>query len=120
VADVRPFRAVRYARPSASVTAPPYDVIDEDARRALGAEPHNVVNLTLEPDADVAAARYARWLDEGVLVREEAPAVWWIEQDYVDLAGVSRRRDGVVASLRAEPYETGAVLRHERTHRGPM
>jgi uncharacterized protein (DUF1015 family) len=119
VADVRPFRAVRYARPSASVTAPPYDVIDEDGRRALAAEPHNVVNLTLEPDAGVAAARYARWLGEGVLVRDEAPAAWWIEQDYVDLAGVSRRRDGVLASLRVEPYETGAVLRHERTHAGP-
>ena len=119
MAAVRPFRAVRYARPSAAVTAPPYDVIDEDARRAFAREPHNVVNLTLEPDADVAAARYAEWLDEGVLVREDAPAVWWIEQDYVDLAGVPRRRDGVVASLRAEPYETGAVLRHERTHPGP-
>jgi uncharacterized protein (DUF1015 family) len=33
--------------------------------------------------------------------------------------GVSRTRSGLVASLRAEPYESGAVLPHERTHRGP-
>ena len=30
-----------------------------------------------------------------------------------------RRRDGLVAALRVEPYETGAVLPHERTHAGP-
>ena len=44
------------------------------------------------------------------------PAVWYLEQDYVGPDGVPRRRDGIVASLRAEPYATGAVLPHERTH----
>jgi uncharacterized protein (DUF1015 family) len=121
VADVCSFRAVRYARPSASVTAPPYDVIDEDARAALaGRDPHNVVHLTLEPDAEVAAARYREWLEEGVLVRDDEPALWWLEQDYVDPEGRERRRNGIAASLRAEPYETGAVLPHERTHRAPI
>ena len=54
-----------------------------------------------------------------MLVRDEEPAVWWLEQDYVGPDGVARTRDGLVASLRAEPYETGAVLPHERTHAGP-
>jgi uncharacterized protein (DUF1015 family) len=121
VADVRPFRDVRYARPAAAVTAPPYDVIDDGTRATLAAShPHNVVHLTLEPDAEVAAARYRRWLDEGVLVRDERPAVWWLEQDFVGPDGVARTRAGVVASLRAEPYATGAVLPHERTHAGPI
>jgi uncharacterized protein (DUF1015 family) len=117
VADVRPFRAVRYARPSAEVTAPPYDVIDDEARDALRArDPHNVVHLTLEPDAEAAGRRVRGWLDEGVLVREPDAALWFLEQDYVGPDGVSRRRDGIVASLRAEPYATGVVLPHERTH----
>ena len=121
MADVRPFRAVRYARPSASVTAPPYDVIDEEARQALVAgDPHNVVRLTLEPDESVAGDRYRGWLDTGVLIREPGLAVWWLEQDYVDRDGRERHRAGIVASLRAEPYSTGAVLPHERTHRGPI
>jgi hypothetical protein len=117
VADVRPFRAVRYARPSADVTAPPYDVIDEAACETLRArDAHNVVRLTAEPVESVAAERLARWLADGTLVRDEDPAVWALEQDYVGPDGVARRRDGIVASLRVEPYATGAVLPHERTH----
>ena len=53
-------------------------------------------------------------------MREDEPAVWWLEQDYVDPEGRERHRNGIAASLRAEPYETGAVLPHERTHRGPI
>ena len=49
-------------------------------------------------------------------MRDPSPAVWYLEQDYVGPDGVPRRRDGIVASLRAEPYATGAVLPHERTH----
>ena len=58
MADVRPFRAVRYARPDVSQTAPPYDVIDDSAGAELRArDPHNVVHLTLEPDAEAAGER---------------------------------------------------------------
>jgi uncharacterized protein (DUF1015 family) len=54
-----------------------------------------------------------------VLVREPEPAYWWLCQDYVGPDGVERRREGFVASLRAEPYERRVVLPHERTHAGP-
>ena len=120
MADVRPFRAVRYARPTAAVTAPPYDVIDAHELEELRArDPHNVVHLTLEPDEAAAGERFRAWLEEGILVRDEEPAVWWLEQDYVGPDGVERRRSGIVASLRVEPYMTGTVLPHERTHAGP-
>jgi uncharacterized protein (DUF1015 family) len=121
VADVRPFRAVRYARPTNAVTTPPYDVIAADELAGLRArDPHSIAHLTLEPDAAAAGARLREWLADGVLVRDETPAVWWLEQDFVGPDGVARSRRGVVASLRAEPYQTGAVLPHERTHRGPI
>jgi uncharacterized protein (DUF1015 family) len=103
------------------VTAPPYDVIDDAMRETLGArDPHNVVRLTLEQDAEAAGRRYREWLSDGTLVRDGGPAVWWIEQDAVGPDGVARTREGVVASLRAEPYESGSVLPHELTHRGPI
>jgi uncharacterized protein (DUF1015 family) len=121
VADVRPFRAVRYARPTEAVTAPPYDVIGEDELAALRArDPHGVAHLTLEPDAAVAGDRMREWLADGVLVRDPTPAVWWLEQDFTGPDGVGRSRRGIVASLRVEPYATGTVLPHERTHRGPI
>jgi uncharacterized protein (DUF1015 family) len=121
VAELRPFAALRYdeerAGPLESLVAPPYDVLSEHERRAyLEKSPYNVVHLTL-PDSEEQAGRdFAAWRAEGVL-REETPAFWALEQDYVGPDGVARTRRGIVASLKAEPYERGVVLPHERTHR---
>jgi uncharacterized protein (DUF1015 family) len=59
------------------------------------------------------------WREQGVLARDKEPGYWFLSQDYVGPDGVSRTRTGLVASLRAEPYENGVVLPHERTHSGP-
>jgi uncharacterized protein (DUF1015 family) len=120
VADVAPFRAVRFAQPTPEVTAPPYDVLTPELRDAyLARDPHNVVHLTLGGPEDEGGRLYRSWLDEGILVEDEEPAVWAVAQDYVGPDGVARRREGLVASLRVEPYSTGTVLPHERTHAGP-
>jgi uncharacterized protein (DUF1015 family) len=120
MADVAPFRAIRYARPSSAVVAPPYDVVSPEERVALfGRDEHNVAHLTLADSEADAGRRFHRWLEEGVLVREDEPALWVLEQEYVGPDGVERTRLGLVASLGAEPYETGAVLPHERTHAAP-
>jgi uncharacterized protein (DUF1015 family) len=124
VAQVRPFRAVRYderrAGPLASLVAPPYDVLDAEAReRYLAASPHNVVHLTLADDEAEAARLWSDWLADGTLTREEDPSCWWLAQEYVGPDGVARTREGLVCSLRAELYEAGVVLPHERTHAGP-
>jgi uncharacterized protein (DUF1015 family) len=124
VAVVEPFRALRYderlAGPLASLVAPPYDVISpEERERYLARSPHNVVRLTLPDDEAEAARTLGEWVCEGVLVRDEEPALWWLAQDYRGPDGVARRRDGLVAALRLEPYSAGVVLPHERTHAGP-
>lgn len=124
VAQVKPFRAVRYdervAGPIASLVAPPYDVIGAAAReRYLAASPHNVVHLTLPDDEATAAALWHEWLSSGVLAMDDEPAIWWLSQDYTGPDGIRRTRDGIVCALRAEPYESGVVLPHERTHAGP-
>ena len=123
MAVVKPFRALRYdeavAGPLETLVAPPYDVISDEQRKELRARsPYNVVHLTL-PDSEEDAARDLEdWRSSGVLV-EEPPAVWALEQDYVGPDGVARTRFGLVASLKVEPYATGTVLPHERTHAGP-
>jgi len=124
VATIRPFRALRYdeaaAGPLTGLVAPPYDVINPAQRAAyLARSPHNVVHLTL-PDSEEEAARdLASWRASGVLVEEAEPSYWWLAQDYVGPDGVARRREGFVAALRAEPYESRVILPHERTHAGP-
>lgn len=120
MADVQPYRFARYARPSAAVVAPPYDVLTDTERDAYRArDPHNVVHLTLGASEEEAGALFRAWLADGVLVRDAEPAAWVVSQDYVGPDGVARTRGGIVASLRVEPYATGAVLPHERTHAGP-
>ncbi len=120
MADVSPFRAIRYANPTEAVTAPPYDVLTPALRDAFRArDPHNIVHLTLNDSEDEAGRLFRAWLEEGVLVRDDQPSVWAVVQEYVGPDGIARRREGLVASLRVEPYETGTVLPHERTHAGP-
>jgi uncharacterized protein (DUF1015 family) len=120
VADVKPFRALRYAVPSDAVVAPPYDVLDAAARDAYRArDPHNVVHLTLNESEDEAGRLFHEWRENGILVLDAAPAAWVVEQDYVGPDGVERTRTGLVASLGVEPYVTKSVLPHERTHAGP-
>jgi uncharacterized protein (DUF1015 family) len=123
MAEVKPFRAVRYGErmgPLEELIAPPYDVISPDERERLAARsPYNVVHLTLPGDEAEAGRLWAQWLDEGVLAGDGEPGCWWLSQDYVGPDGVERTREGLVAALRAEPYENRVVLPHERTHRGP-
>jgi len=123
VAEVKPFRAVRYAERAGSLdtlVAPPYDVISPAQRDELAARnEHNVVHLTL-PENEAAAGRLWReWREDGTLADEDAAGFWWLSQDYVGPDGVARTREGLVAALKAEPYENRVVLPHERTHRGP-
>ncbi len=90
MADVAPFRAIRYAHPSVAVTAPPYDVLTPALRDAYRArDPHNVVHLTLNDSEDEAGRLFRTWLEEGVLVRDEEPAVWAVAQDYLGPDGVA-------------------------------
>jgi uncharacterized protein (DUF1015 family) len=124
MAEVKPFRAERYdeakAGPLERLVAPPYDVISPlEREQYLARSPYNVVHLTLPDDEAKAAYDLSWWRAEKVLVRDEEPSFWFLSQDYVGPDGVARTRFGLVASLRAEPYEHRVVLPHERTHSGP-
>jgi uncharacterized protein (DUF1015 family) len=120
-----PFRALRFRGPDlATLLSPPYDVIDEDERRALEAsDPHNVVRLILPRDAEgeprsayqAAASLLAAWRSEGVLVADDTPALYVYEME----EGSARTR-GLVGAVGLTPPEAGIVLPHENTMAGPV
>ncbi len=128
MAEVLPFRALHYDRDRVGglqpVVAPPYDVIDAEQRADLLARsPHNVVEIDL-PQADGdpyahAAEVFGRWREEGVLVRDDEPALWALEQDYTGPDGRRRTRHGFFARVAVEDYGPGRIRPHERTHPGP-
>ena len=120
MADIQPFRAVRYAGAAgalADLVAPPYDAVDDEEREALYTRsPYNVVHVTLPESAGDAGRLYREWLARGVLVQDDEPAVWLAVEDFVGPDGVARERRGVIVSVAAAPYAEGTVLPHERTH----
>src|SRR4051794_18505206 len=130
MADVQPFRAFHYdpavAGEIADLVAPPYDVIDAEHRaRLAGRSPHNVVEVDL-PEAGGggdpyhhAADLFARWLEKGVVVQDDEPALWALRQDYTGPDGRSLTRQGFFARIRVEEYGAGRIRPHERTHPGP-
>src|SRR5436305_516300 len=123
MAQVRPFRALRYspaAGPLERLVAPPYDVISpEERERYLALDPHNVVHLTLPASEEQAGRALAEWQAEDVFDREAEPAARALSQPYHGPDGIERTRNGLVVALRLEPYENRVVLPHERTHAGP-
>jgi uncharacterized protein (DUF1015 family) len=123
--EIRPFHALHYAADRvrlADVVSPPYDVIDDDLRRRLlERSPYNVVHLILPAPGEEREAgdTFASWRREGVVVREPRPCMYWLEQHATGPDGVRRRRAGLIAALRLEPYAPGRVRRHERTLDAP-
>jgi uncharacterized protein (DUF1015 family) len=125
--QIAPFRALRYAPAKGAIgplIAPPYDVIPPGERRRLAAHPHNIVHLDL-PEAPAggdpyreAAERLRAWVRDGVLRRDPRPAFYILEQTY-RIDGRERRRRGLFARLRLEPYDAGVVIPHERTLERP-
>src|SRR6201991_3753262 len=128
MADVEPLLALHYDLAKVGglqpVAAPPYDVIDA-AQRAelLGRSPYNVVEIDLPQNGGDPYAHAAdvltNWTNDGVVVRDDAPALWALAQDYTGPDGQTRTRHGVFARVRVEDYGPGRIRPHERTHPGP-
>jgi uncharacterized protein (DUF1015 family) len=111
-----PFPGIRYRVPDISVvSAPPYDVIEPEARAALEArDPHNSVRLILPDTYAGAAAALATWRDEGVLVTDREPTFSIYRMDFTGDDGIPQRTTGVLGALALDDDGSG-VMPHERT-----
>src|SRR5262249_34353878 len=109
MADVVPVRALSYdqkrAGPLDALIAPPYDVVSEADRAALAAKsPYNIVRVDLpqgDPEQKYASAarELRRWVDEGILRRDAAPAYYRYHQVF-SLGGREHTRRGFVCRIR--------------------
>ncbi|MDQ1498213.1 MAG: hypothetical protein QOI86_1553 [Actinomycetota bacterium] len=123
--DLFPFPGLRYqVAPLDAVTAPPYDVIDEESRARLeAAHPQNAVRLILPRDAEPgdryqrARETFEQWRADGVLAADP-PQLYVYRMTFTDpgeTTGGPRRMTGVVGALALSPPGEGTVLPHERT-----
>ncbi|MGE5279419.1 MAG: DUF1015 domain-containing protein [Deltaproteobacteria bacterium] len=134
MAKIEAFRSIRYNPDQVSdlslVVAPPYDVIDTGGQEALYQKhPYNFVRLILgrELTADTPAEnRYTRaagyfeeWQRRGILVRDDKPAIYVIEQKF-SVGGRPLRRLGFIALMRLDDEgQKTTVHPHEHTHAAP-
>ena len=134
MAEIIPFNGLLYnARKVGDlsrVMAPPYDVISPKLQDTLYARhPNNIVRLILgkiNPDDSTendryrrAAADLSKWINDGVFVRDERPAIYYYTQSYALKDGTRHTRRGFIALSRIEEFGKGGIHPHERTLSGP-
>jgi uncharacterized protein (DUF1015 family) len=134
MADLRPLRGVRFDTSIVNLgtaLAPPYDVISATQQEELYARDlRNIVRIDYgaELPGDVADRddRYTRaaghlqsWLKLGILRRDDAPALYVSDHEFLGADGRRHVRRGVFGRVPAKRWEESEVLPHERTLRGP-
>lgn len=122
------FRAFRGLRPAAGraaeVAAVPYDVVNTpEARALIEGNPHSLLRVT-RPDAELpddvpihddrvyarAAENFARLLSDGLLVEDDAPALY-----VYALTQGDHRQVGLMGLASAADYWADRIKKHEHT-----
>jgi len=123
--DIRPFRAIRYTRKAGdpkNLITQPYDKIDLALQKEYYSKSaYNYCRLILPMEDNkykIAQQRIQKWLNEGILSKNEEPAVFVSRQDF-KLSGRTCSRTGLIAALRLYSYGENMVFPHEVTYAEP-
>jgi uncharacterized protein (DUF1015 family) len=122
MADVLPFRALRYNSDLdlAAAVCPPFDTISPQFQRELyERSSYNAVRIELAEDTnggryENAARTLHDWLRDGILSRDGSPAFYLLQQTF-PYGEQAYTRTLLFARLRVVPWSDGAVLPHEQT-----
>lgn len=132
MADISPFRALRYNSTKVSagdVMTQPYDKITPAMQdKYYASSPHNLVQVILgkpQPNDNEQQNVYTRaanllekWQSEGALQPDEEPSLYVYSQTFKipgDPSGSEAERRGFIALGRIEDYDRKVVYRHEQT-----
>ena len=129
MADIRPFRALRYNQQkvtAAQVVTQPYDKITQAMQeRYYAASPFNLVRIILgrsQPGDNTTDNVYTRaaslsrqWREQGILQQDSASSIYAYSQTFTAPSGKSFQRRGFIALGRVEDYPAKVVFRHEQT-----
>ena len=125
MADIRPFRAIRYTQKAGdpdNLITQPYDKIDLALQREYYEKSaYNYCRLILPTENnkyETAHQRIQNWLSEGILAKDAEPAFFVSRQEF-KLSGKVCTRIGLIAALRLYGYGEGMVFPHEVTYSEP-
>ena len=124
---IAPFRALCYSQKKikdlSKVIAPPYDVISKEEQDKLYKKsPYNFVRLDLNQDADsynAVAQLLGEWQSQGVLERDETPAIYFLSHRFKLKTGEQKLRKGFFALAELQDPATGDIRPHENTLDAP-
>jgi len=134
MATIKAFRGTRYNPQKidslSNVISQPYDRVRHGLQeKYYDQSPYNVVRIIKgreeEEDGEEnnvyvrARKYYERWLKQGVLMREDQPALYVHRQTFTLPDGTKITRQGLVSAFQLSRFDEGVVLPHERTHSGP-
>ena len=129
MADIQPFRALRYNQQKVAavqVVTQPYDKITRAMQeKYYAASPFNLVRIILgrsEPDDNTKDNVYTRaaafgrtWREQGILQQDADPSIYPYSQTFLSPSGKKFERRGFIALGRVEDYSNRVVFRHEQT-----
>ena len=123
--DIRPFKAIRYTRKAGdpeNLITQPYDKIDlEQQKEYYQKSPYNYCRVILpieENKYQAAQQRIEEWLKEGILAKDNEPAIFVSRQQF-NLDDKKCERIGIIAALRLYDYIENMVFPHEGTYKTP-
>ncbi len=129
MAEICPFSGIRYnqevVEDLASVICPPYDIISPEEQRAYYQKSdYNIVRLEhgMESPEDTeadnkhsrASVTFNQWLKAGILQADPVPSFYIHEYTFI-YQNTRKRRLGLIACVRLEPWENKVVFPHENT-----
>lgn len=121
MAVIKAFKGMRYSKNAGEIKelcCPPYDIISDSQREEyLKKNPNNIIRLELpkgkNPYKD-AADILKMWQENGILIKEEKPAVYIYEEEFT---AYNKRKGikGIIVRVKLEEFSKGIILPHEFT-----
>lgn len=122
MAEIKGYKGLRFNCEKAGkieeLVCPPYDIISDQQREEyIKTNPHNIIRLEL-PKGDhkynKAAEILNDWLEKGILVKEDKPAIYIYEEEFTAY-GERKAIKGIICRVKLEEFSKGIILPHEFT-----
>lgn len=122
MAEIKGYKGLRFNCEKAGkieeLVCPPYDIISDQQREEyIKTNPYNIIRLELPKGDDKynkAAEILKDWLEKGILVKEDKPAIYIYEEEFTAY-GERKAIKGIICRVKLEEFSKGIILPHEFT-----
>jgi len=122
MAQIKPFKALRYTKKAGAIealTCPPYDIISESQRQGyLKTNPNNMIRLELPREGRdfyaTAGQTLREWERGGILAQDSRDSFYIYEIEFA-VKGQKDSVKGLICRVKLEEFSKEIILPHEET-----